>query len=47
LEETGKEPALTRRRMHAEAMEEILARTKKVIVRPGAAGDVRFIEEGP
>lgn len=47
LEETGGEPALTRRRMHAEAMEEILARTKKVIVRPGAAGDVRFIEEGP
>lgn len=47
LEEAKGSSALTRRRMHAEAIEEILSRTKKVILKPGAAGDVRFIEEGP
>ncbi|HPA19160.1 MAG TPA: FtsH protease activity modulator HflK [Verrucomicrobiae bacterium] len=47
LEEAKGAPTLTRRRMHAEVIEEILSRTRKVILKPGAAGDVRLIEEGP
>lgn len=47
LEQAQGASALTRRRMHAEAIEDILSRTRKVILKPGAAGDVRFIEEGP
>lgn len=47
LSEARGASGLTRQRMHAEAMEEILSLTKKVIVRPGASGDLRFIEEGP
>lgn len=47
LEQAGKTPAITRRRMHAETVENILRRVRKVIVKPGAAGDIRLIEEAP
>jgi membrane protease subunit HflK len=47
LEQAAQAPDLTRRRLHAETVEDVFARVRKVIVKPGAAADLRFIEEGP
>lgn len=47
LEQAGPTPAITRQRMHAEVIEEILLKTRKVILKPGAATDVRVVEEAP
>jgi membrane protease subunit HflK len=47
LNQAALSPELTRRRLYAEAMEEILGRTRKVVVSPRAAPEVRLVEEGP
>ena len=47
LSEASSAPELTRRRLHAEAIESVLARVRKVIVAPDVATDLRLIEERP
>ena len=47
LSEASTSPELTRRRLHAEAAETVLARVRKVIVSRDGATDLRLVEEGP
>jgi membrane protease subunit HflK len=45
--QTEKAPELTRERLHAEMAEEVLGRTRPIIVSPDSTDDLRLIEERP
>jgi len=40
-------PGVTRQRLHAEALEEVLGRSRTVVVDPDRVGPLRLVEEGP
>jgi len=45
--EVAVQPDLARRRLHAEAVEESLRRSRTIVADPKRAGPVRLVEEGP